>query len=150
MEINKLVNEGKCLLLKSKTKTESLLEIIDLVASTGDCKDIENLNKEIFYREQIMSTGIGQGIAIPHVRFDGIKEPVVYIGINPSGIKDYESLDGELVKIVVMILVNTNQHKEYLRILSLIVSKLKDREFQEKLLGCKSSIEIAKVMKGEK
>lgn len=149
MNINKLVEDNKCLILKSKTKTESILEIIELVEKSGVCSDIENLKKEVFYREQIMSTGIGQGIAIPHVRFEGIKDPVVYVGISPNGIKDYESIDGNIVNIVVMILVGATQHKEYLRILSLVVKKLKDKSLQSRILSAKDNKEIAEIIKGE-
>ncbi|QEN03970.1 PTS sugar transporter subunit IIA [Thiospirochaeta perfilievii] len=149
MNINKLIKDSNCLILNSKTKTESLLEIIEVIENSSQCSDVENLKKEIFYREQIMSTGIGQGIGIPHVRFEGIKEPIVTIAISPSGISDYESIDGEIVKIIVMILVGADQHKEYLRILSLLVKKIKDRAFQKRLLECKNSSEITEVLKVE-
>jgi len=149
MNINKLIKDSNCLILNSKTKTESLLEIIEVIENSSQCSDVENLKKEIFYREQIMSTGIGQGIGIPHVRFEGVKEPIVAIAISPNGISDYESIDGETVKIIAMIIVGAEQHKEYLRILSLLVKKIKNKEFQERLLACKNSNEIAEVLKVE-
>ena len=108
------------------------------------------MKKEIFYREQIMSTGIGQNIAIPHVRFEGIETPLVYVGLSPSGIVDYESIDGQPVKIIVMILVGAEQHKEYLRILSLVVSRLKDRSLQTSLLNANENKEIGTILIGDK
>lgn len=149
MNINNFIKDDRNLIFSSKTKTEAILELIELVKISGEVSEIENLKKEIFYREQIMSTGIGQGIAIPHVRFEGVKNPMVLIGISPSGLSDYESLDGQLVHIVAMILVGAEQHKEYLRILSLFVKKLKDKSFQSKLLDAASSEDIGLIFKGE-
>lgn len=149
MTIDKLVNIDKCLLLKSRTKTEAILEIIEKIENNSECSQVENLKKEIFYREQIMSTGIGQGIGVPHVRFSGAKNPIVYIAISKNGIADYESLDNQLVKIVILIVVGEDQHKEYLRILSLIVKKIKDKDIQEKLLACSNENEIVEIIKIE-
>jgi len=126
MTLEKLIQKENCCLLKSRTKTEAFHELFDLVEGCNIVDNLEELKKEIFYREQIMSTGIGQGIGIPHVRFDGIDDPRVFIGFSANGLEDYESIDGEAVKVVIMILVGAEQHKEYLRILSLIVSRLKD------------------------
>ena len=149
MNINKLIDDTNCHILKCKTKTEAILEIIDLVEDSGSCSDIENLKKEIFYREQIMSTGIGQGIGIPHVRLKGIEKPIIFVALSHTGITDYESLDNETVKIVIMILVGVDQHKEYLRILSLIVRKIKDKDFKESLLKCNNNKEISAIFKNE-
>lgn len=148
MEINDLIVGGRCRILHSRTKTEALLELIDIVGAEGCVKDLEGLKKEIFYREQIMSTGIGQGIGIPHVRFPGIKEPLVLIGVSPKGVEDYESLDGEMIRLVFMILVNENHHKEYLRILSLIVQRLKDDKFRERLARVESDKAVFEAFSG--
>ncbi|MDA3811494.1 MAG: PTS sugar transporter subunit IIA [Spirochaetaceae bacterium] len=147
MNINNLIENEHCLVLTSRTKTEAILELIDIVKLSHSVKDMENLKKEIFYREQIMSTGIGQGIAIPHVRFEGVENPLVIIGVSFDGIKDYDSLDGQKVQIIAMILVGAEQHKEYLRILSLIVSKLKDKTLQSKLINAQESKQIGEILK---
>ncbi len=135
MNIDKLIQEKRCILLSSKTKNEALYELLDMADSEGCIKDMENLRKEIFYREQIMSTGIGQGIAIPHIRFKGVKEPYIYVGVQPQGIEDYESLDNQPVKIILMIIVGEDQHKEYLRVLSLVVSRLKSEALVQELVN---------------
>ena len=148
MELNKLLRQEFCRILESNTKTEALLELVDLLEQKGTVKDIEELKREIFYREQIMSTGIGQGIGIPHVRFAGISDPVILVGIKPSGLDDYESLDGEPVRMIFMILVGDNQHKEYLRTLSLLVHRLKDDSFREALVSAESSADVFDVLSG--
>ncbi len=149
MELNKLLRQDNCLILQSNTKTEALLELIDLLENGGSVKNIEELKREIFYREQIMSTGIGQGIGIPHVRFAGVSEPEILVGIKPAGFNDYESLDGESVKMIFMILVGENQHKEYLRILSLLVHKLKDENFRTSLTSAENSEAVFSVLTGD-
>ena len=149
MELNEILHPNYCRVLKSHTKTEALIELVDLLDQEGAVTDIEELKREIFYREQIMSTGIGQGIGIPHVRFAGISEPVILVGIKPAGFEDYESLDGELVKMIFMILVGEEQHKEYLRILSLLVHRLKDETFRTSLTSVESSEAVYAILTGE-
>lgn len=147
MNIENILTREHCMFLKSNTKTEVLLEMMESLQNTGIVTDMEGLKKDIFYREQIMSTGIGQGIGVPHVRFEGVTRPVVLMGIHSGGIEDYDSLDGVTVKIVVMILVGAEQHKEYLRILSMIVRKLKQPEIQQALVQAGDASEIETVMR---
>jgi len=152
MELNTLLRQDYCRVFQSNTKTEALLELIDLLeqnGAEGTVKDLEGLKKEIFYREQIMSTGIGQGIGIPHVRFSGVSEPQVLVGVKPEGFDDYESLDGEPVKMVFMILVGENHHKEYLRILSLLVHRLKEDEFRSSLASAENSEAVYSILTGD-
>lgn len=149
MNIKKLIKTDRCLFLNSVTKTEAFHEIIELVEKENLIKDIENVKKEIFYREQIMSTGIGQGIGIPHIRFGDVTEPQVFIGISKSGIEDYESLDSIPVQIIIMIIVGADKHKEYLRTLSLIVGCLKDERNIKKLISAESVNEIEAVFNGD-
>ncbi len=148
MEIHDVISADRCRVLHSRTKTEALLELIEIVGEENSVADLEALKKEIFYREQIMSTGIGQGIGIPHVRFPGMKEPIVLVGVSPKGLEDYESLDGEIVKLVFMILVDENHHKEYLRILSLIVQRLKDDGFRKGLFGAETDKAVFELLTG--
>ena len=96
----------------------------------------------IFYREQLMSTGIGLGIGIPHVRFGQIGEPVAAVGVQPKGIKDYVSIDDEAVRIVIMIIAGRNQHKEHIRLLSLIVGQLKQEGVKDSLLHAENPQQI--------
>ena len=65
--------------------------------------DQKQLQDAITEREEMMSTGIGHGLAIPHVRLPGLKVPSMAVAICPSGINDYESLDGKPVYILVLI-----------------------------------------------
>jgi len=95
-----------------------------------------------------MSTGLGLGLAVPHVRFSGVKSPIVIAGIQPAGISDYESLDGNPVNIVIMIIVGENQHKQHIRLLSMIASRLKDNDLKQALLSAKNGDEIYSLLAG--
>jgi PTS system nitrogen regulatory IIA component len=149
MDLKKIIQEENCLILKESKKTEVLIEMIKAIMQTGRAEDEENLKKEIFYREQLMSTGIGMGIGVPHIRFKGVTEPVAAVGIYPKGIDDYDSIDDEEVTIVIMILVGENQHRQHIRLLSQIMEKLKDKKLRERLLQSQSSEEIYNIMTGE-
>ena len=146
MDLNNILDRECSCVLKEKTKTEAIIELADRLGEYKRKIDTELLKKELFYREQLMSTGIGLGIAIPHVRFAGISKPVILIGVQPAGISDYESMDGESVKIVVMIIVGKDQHKEHIRLLSMIVGRLKAPGVKEALLKAVDGDEICSLL----
>ena len=133
------------LLLTEKTKNEALIKMTEAAARAGGVSDRERLVKDILYREQLMSTGIGLGIAVPHVRFDQIKKPLIAVGVQPAGIQDYGSIDDQPVRIIVMILVGSNQHKEHIRLLSQAVSFLKSDHVIAKLVAARSADDVCTV-----
>jgi PTS system nitrogen regulatory IIA component len=138
-----------CGILRSSTKTEALIELIELVRSAGLVESVENLKREIFYREQLMSTGIGLGLGVPHVRHPDIRSPVLVVGVQRAGISDYASIDDEPVRIVVMILVPEHQHKEHIRLLSLVVRRLKQDAVRDRLLAAADAGQIHSILAAE-
>ena len=126
--MSNFLTEKNICILKSKKKKEILEELIENLAESGKIENEKKLKDAIFYREKLMSTGIGLGIAVPHVRIEGIEKPVMALGIKHAGIPDYESIDGEVIRIVVMIVAGKEQHREYIKLLSLVVSALKNKE----------------------
>ena len=150
MDLKKIIHEENCLLLKERNKTEVIIEMIKSIVESGRVDDEETLKKEIFYREQLMSTGIGMGIGVPHIRFSGVDEPVAAVGILPAGINDYESIDNQSVTIVIMILVGEHQHKQHIRLLSQIMEKLKNPQLRSALISCNTPHEIYELITGER
>ena len=146
MEFRSHICPQGIVLLTETTKTEVLLRLANTAAEAGKIINSEQLIKDIFYREQLMSTGIGLGIAIPHVRFKEFKKPVIIVGVQPEGIEDYPSIDDQPVKIVIMILVGENQHKEHIRLLSQIVAFLKTENVIDRLCAADSSEKIFAIM----
>ena len=149
MKLEDVVLKECCFHLSESNKTEVLIEMMECLHKSGYVDDLDSLKKEIFYREQLMSTGIGVGIGIPHVRLKGIENPLIAVGLKKSGISDYESIDKEDVRIVVMIIVGEFQHKEHIRLLSQIMEKLKEKEARETLIQAESSEEIYSFLTGE-
>lgn len=149
MNLKSIFKEECCLILREQKKTEVLIEMVESLVSQNLAEDEDKLKSEIFYREQLMSTGIGMEIAIPHVRFKGITEPVAAIGIAPLGIDDYESIDSLPVKIVIMILVGENQHKQHIRLLSQIMTQLKEDSSRLAIIESSSPKEIFNLITGD-
>jgi PTS system nitrogen regulatory IIA component len=145
MEFQSAVCRECILLLNEKTKTEALIKLADTAATVAAVTDRERLIKEIFYREQLMSTGIGLGVAIPHVRFDEIQKPLLAVGVQPAGIPDYASIDDQPVKIIIMILMGAKQHKEYVRLLAQIVTFLKSKGVIERIIAAGSTDAVFEV-----
>ncbi|NIM13582.1 MAG: PTS transporter subunit EIIA [Candidatus Aminicenantes bacterium] len=129
-------------------KKDNLEALIRLVKNENLVEDAEALRKSVFSREELMSTGIGLGIAVPHVRIEDVKNIIIAIGINKNSIEDYDSLDGEPVRLVIMIIAGEKQHKDYLMLLSQIVKILKKNSMISKLLEAKRAEEVIGLMSG--
>ena len=149
MDLKIVVRKDCCAVLEADTKTEAIMELIDLTVKNGLIKDAETLKSEIFYREQLMSTGIGLGLGVPHVRYKGIDEPFIAVGVQPRGISDYQAIDGEPVTVVTMILVGPQRHKDHIRLLSLMVGKIKQPAVKKRLLAAKNGQEIYEALTGD-
>jgi len=92
-----------------------------------------------------MSTGIGFGIAIPHAKIASVKEMVFAIGISKKGI-DFDSIDGEPIHLVILVIAGERQHKEYLRLLSNIMSIIKKNNVKERIINSSSSEEVVHIL----
>ncbi len=90
------------------------------------CSDIKAFINALKEREEIMTTGIGFGIAVPHAKLESVHKLAFAIGISKKGI-DFNSIDGQPVHLVVLVAAGERQHKEYLKLLSKIMSVLKKR-----------------------
>ena len=142
MNINTIIVPKLIINLKSTVKDEALTELINLINEKTKALDIQTLSEKIFYRENLMSTGIGLHIGIPHIRTSGIVKPIIAIGIQPEGILKYEAIDNLPVKLVVMIICGEKQHKIHIKMLSQIVSLLKKNDNINKVINAGSISEV--------
>ena len=133
-DLSTVLDESRVLILKSSKKRVALKALIDCLARAPQVKDPRELAEGIFHREQLMSTGIGMGIGVPHVRLDSVESPVMCVGICRNPITDYESLDQGPVRLIIMIAAGKDQHTEYLRLLAYVSSKLKDERLRNALI----------------
>ena len=109
------------------------------LAGAPQIKSRQELVAEILRREELMSTAIGRGIAIPHVRLSSVTDLVVSVGVSQADIIDFQSLfDDVPVRLLFMIAAAYNQHAYYLQTLSFFSSKLKNNELRASLLAAKT------------
>jgi len=134
-ELARVLVPQRVLILDSKTKKDALLALADCLGLAAEIKDREALVQAIFYREELMSTGIGMGIGVPHVRLASITRPVMSAGLCRNPITDYQSLDGIPIHLIFMIAAGQNQHAEYLRLLSSLSLKLKNEKLRNSLIS---------------
>lgn len=127
-----------CILEGRPNKREALDALVDALGSKTDLvTDIVELRQAVFAREEVMSTGIGQGVAIPHVRVDTVKSPAVALGICKDGI-DFGTLDNEPVHIVVLFAMPAGSQRIYLGLLAQVMLALKTPGFCQELVSCET------------
>jgi fructose-specific phosphotransferase system IIA component len=149
LQISDFIDETRIKDLQADNKTDALNEMIDLISSSQNITNITAFKKAIFKRESLMSTGIGLGIAIPHAKIPECDDFVIAIGRLKNGI-EYESLDDKPVKLIFMIGASDKQDKEYIRLLSRLVLRLKDNHVQKELLKAKDKYEIYSIITSTK
>jgi len=141
ISLEHIIPPERALILKASTKEEALREMAAVLARAPDVTDGAALLEAILEREQIMSTGIGLGIAIPHAKIPTVKDFVVGLGKAQKGL-DFNSLDGKPVHFVVMIAGPDDQQERYLQLLARITLKLKDAGVRRRLTEAKTVEEL--------
>ncbi len=116
-----------------------MIERLDLV---GKLDDKASFRKSIFHREELVSTGIGMGVSVPHAKMKEIHQFFIAIGIQQTKGIEWNALDKVPVKIVFMIGGPDDRQSEYLQILSMLTRAIKDVEFRKKILKCNHPKEV--------
>lgn len=142
ISIARILSPDRVLILKNINKEKALDAIIEKVSKIEGMPDKEKLKEAVTRREQIMSTGIGFGIAVPHIRIEGVDDVVMAMGVNKEGINDYESLDGKPVHIVVLLVAGVGQHVQYLKALSRVSKILRDQNLRNEIINKDNPLEI--------
>lgn len=140
-DIKELIESAEVIDLKGQTKDEVLREMVDVLAKRPEITDPSDFLKCILEREKLISTGIGIGLAMPHVKIASVSDFVLAIGRSTAGI-DFDSLDGHPVHIVAMIGASDRQSGEFLKVLAKLVLKLKDKALRHKVLQTSSLDEV--------
>ena len=146
MKISQLLSRNTIKLdLKAGDKNHALNELIDLLDNAGKLNDKAGYKEAILKRESQSSTGIGEGIGIPHGKTSAVKEAALALGVFKDGI-DFDSLDGEPVNIVFMIAAPEGANNEHLETLSRLSVLLMNPEFKNGLLEAKSGDEVLNLL----
>jgi fructose-specific phosphotransferase system IIA component len=147
MKIRELINLNLISLdLNAETKDGVIFELADNLHKDYRIENLKEFINEINKREELGSTGIGFGIAIPHAKSKYVMMPSLAFGRSLKGI-DYESLDGELASIFFMIAMPENGSNLHLKALSLLSRSLIHEEFRQSLLNAKSKQEVLDILK---
>ena len=146
MKKNNLFSENCINLnLKGSTKSEIIDELVEMLNVAGKLNDKEEYKKQILKRESQSSTGLEEGIAIPHAKTAAVKIPSIAFGISKNGV-DYESLDGEPSKLFFMIAAPANASDTHIEILSKLTTMLLNDEIRERLLEVKTPQEVIDIL----
>lgn len=148
VQIKNILSPDRIVFLNHSTKHDALLELANNLSTAPQVKKAQELSTEIIKREELMSTAIGRGIAIPHVRLSSVTDLVMAVGISKCDIIDFQTIDDEPVKLLFMIAAAYNQHAYYLQTLSFFSSKLKNRELRDALLAATTPEEAYNLLLG--
>lgn len=119
--------------LQATEKKAAIEEMVDTLERAGKLKDRAAFQEAVFKREEEYSTGIGMGIAIPHGKSDGVKEPALVFAKSEAGV-DFDSMDEKPAHLLFLVAVPEKASDDHLKVLSLLSRKLMHAELREKLM----------------
>lgn len=131
--------------VRANTKKEALDKAIKLMEKSGKISNVDMYRKGVYDREEESTTGIGEGIAIPHCKSDAVKKPGLAAMVIPEGV-DFDALDGEKVTLLFLIAAPNTENNVHLEVLSKLSVLLMDEAFTNKLKNAKSVKEFLNII----
>lgn len=148
-DFTEYVTKDSVMTLTGTTKLEVMDQLIQRAA------DLTKLNRDLIFRlvwkrEQMMTTGIGGMLALPHIRTNDILHPYVIVGVTESPITDYQSQDDQPVRVIVFTVAPDEDSDAYLRLLGSISRKLRNEQLVESLiLALPNTVKILETIQSE-
>lgn len=143
MRISDYLDSRLITFLDVNSRDEAIEALIDLFDEEEHLVDKETFRKAIFHREEIVSTGIGMGVAIPHAKLKVFTDFHIIVGIQQKQGLEWNALDKAPVRLIFMIAGPDDKQTEYLQILSLLTSAIRDVDLRKKLLAAQSPEQAA-------
>ncbi|MCX6137340.1 MAG: PTS sugar transporter subunit IIA [Ignavibacteriales bacterium] len=134
--------------LAGTSKNEIIDAMIGIISTSDKVHDIEKVRTAIFEREKIMSTGVGNGFAIPHGKTDAVSDVVAAFAVTAEAI-DYESLDEQPVRLIFLLVGKDSMVGPHIKLLSRISRLMNKEDFRAKLLVATSPKAVMEVFKTE-
>ena len=134
--------------LEAKTKPDVIKELVDVLKKAGKIEDAESVFRAVMLRENMGSTGLEKGIAVPHAKTHKVNNLVLAIGISPEGV-DFDSLDGEPSKLFFLLIATTQQAAPHIEAPSEIARLTRSSNFCKLLLNAKTPKEIVDIFSAQ-
>lgn len=134
--------------LAATTKRGVIEELVDMLASAGKVSDAQALKDAVWTREQTRTTGIGLGLAIPHGKCAGMSGLAMAIG-KPSEPMNFESIDGQPVKLIVLLASPPDKQSDHIQALARISRLMNMEEFRTKAYATTSSEELFELFRSQ-
>jgi len=134
--------------LEAKTKPDVIKELVDVLKKAGKTEDAESVFRAVMLRENMGSTGLEKGIAVPHAKTHKVNNLVLAIGVSPEGV-DFDSLDGEPSKLFFLLIATPQQAGPHIEALSEIARLTRSSNFCKLLLNAKTPKEIVDIFSAQ-
>ena len=141
VRIQNILSPDRVVFIERASRRDALVELAEVLGKAPQVKNHAELTREILRREELMSTAIGCGIAIPHVRLASVTDLVMAAGVCRAPIGDFQPIDDEPVRILLMLAAAYNQYSYYLQALSYISSRLKSQTLRDGLINARDEQE---------
>jgi PTS system nitrogen regulatory IIA component len=142
VQVKNILSPDRVIFVSQTSKHDALVELAENLANAPQVKNREELVSEILKREELMSTAIGRGIAIPHVRLSSVTDLVMSVGVCKNPVEDFSTIDDKPVTLLIMIAAAYNQHAYYLKTLSYFSAKLKKDDLRQALNKAETTREV--------
>ncbi len=142
-----MCNESLNANLQAKTKEEAIREMVKSIVDAGQIaeEDYEGIVRHVLKREELGSTGIGRCVAVPHTKFSNVKKMVGTVAISQEGV-DFDSLDGQPVRVLFMLVSPPDQPQEHLFALEHIAKQLRVDTFRRFMMQAKTRDAIVQLL----
>ncbi len=144
-KIKEYIRLGLIDFVTSETREEVIEQLISLTQQEGILRNRDEFYQAIIQREEMVSTGLGMGIAIPHAKIKELDDFFVVVGIHRGPGIEWNAIDGLKVKLIFLIGGPQSMHKEYLQLLSELTQVLKLEENRQKILRAKSQESVVNI-----
>ncbi len=131
--------------LASTEKREAIRELVDLLAETGQISAAEDVDRVVWEREQQRSTGIGEGLAIPHGKTDATERLVMAVG-RPADPMDFGSVDGKPVRLLVLLASPPQNTADHIQALGRVTRLMSDAEFRGRMYRAESAEDLHRLL----
>lgn len=145
LEVSAYIKPERVITLKNADKRQVIERLIELLAQDPVVRDKEKMKQAIWDREKQLSTGIGEGIAIPHARTAAVSDFAVAVARIESGV-EFNAMDAKPVHLIFMIVASDKQDKDYIKLLSRLMLRMKNTELVQQLLQANGTEDLYRIL----